>query len=268
LHIAGVTLPVHIPPNFGVKLGSIAQIGISTGTWGVQGNVARALGAGLQIRLLEPAGSAETGASIYVSPVDTIVGPQGGIDTGHTNGGTAYGTKITANVGSLVGFRSDPTDQVTVFGTGTSGQTVTRQLANVHLGTGLNLGAITDTGFGTNTTAGAFTHTTSQIATLNLLGGAIRAKAITADADASSSGVVHGSSQLVGLVIAGKPINLNAGPNTAIHVLNLGTITINQQIRTAHGIIVRALDIVLGTRRSGLPIGAEIQVAVASASAT
>jgi hypothetical protein len=268
LHIAGVNLPANIPPNFGVKLGNIAQIGLNTGTWAVQGNVARALGAGIQVRLLEPAGSAETGASIYVSPVDTIVGPQGGIDTGHTNAGQAYGSKITANVGSLVGFRSDPTAPVTVGVRGTSGQTVTRTLATVKLGTGLNLGVVTDTGFGTNTLDGAFTHTNSQVGTVNLLSGAIRAKAITADADASSSGVVHGSSQLVGLVIGGKPITLNAAPNTVINVLNLGTITLNQQIRTAHGIIVRALDIVLGTKRNGLPIGAEIQVAVATASAT
>jgi hypothetical protein len=268
LHIAGINLPVNIPPNFGVKLGSIAQIGISTGTWGVQGNVARALGAGLQVRLLEPAGSAETGASIYVSPVDTIVGPQGGIDTGHTNAGDAYSTKITANVGSLVGFRSDPTDEVKVFVRGTDGHTVTRSLASVRLGTGLNLGAVTNTGFGTNDTSGAVTHMTSQTAALNLFSGLIKAKAITADAYADSHGVVHGSSQLVGLTIAGKPINLNAGPNTTIDVLHLGQIVINQQIRTAHGIIVRALDIVLGTKRNGLPVGAEIQVAVAAASAT
>lgn len=268
LHIVGVSLPVHIPPNFGVKLGSIAQIGISTGTWVVQGNVARALGAGLQVRLLEPAGSAETGASIYVTPVDTIVGPQGGIDTGHTNAGDAYGTKITANVGSLVGFRSDPTDEVKVFVRGTDGHTVTRNAAAVRLGTGLNVGAVQCTGFGTNTVNGAFTRMTAQIASVNLFSGLIRAKAVTAEADASSTGVVHGSSQLVGLVIAGKAINLNAGPNTTIDVLHLGQVIINQQIHTAHGIIVRALDVVLGTKRNGLPVGAEIQVAVAAASAT
>jgi hypothetical protein len=70
------------------------------------------------------------------------------------------------------------------------------------------------------------------------------------------------------VVIAGTVINLNAAPNTTINVLNLGQITINQQIRTAHGIIVRGLDIVIGTARNGLPVGAEIQLAVAAASAT
>jgi hypothetical protein len=268
LHIVGVSLPANIPQNFGVKLGSIAQIGINTGAAAAQGNAATAMGAGLQIRLLEPAGSAETGASIYVSPVQTIVGPQGGIDTGHTTAGQAYGTKVTANVGSLIGIKSDPTAPVTVFVSGTSGHTITNSTASVRLGTGLNLGAVKNTGFGSNTTSGAFVHMTSEVATLNLFSGLIKAKAITADATASSNGTVTGNSQLVGLTIGGHPINLNAGPNTTIDVLHLGQVTINQQIRTAHGIIVRALDIVIGTRRNGLPVGAEVQVAVAAASAT
>jgi hypothetical protein len=274
LHIVGVNVPTHIPPNFAVKLGNIAQVGINTGTWNVQNTgdpsttVARAIGAGLQVRLLEPAGSAETGASIYVSPVDTMVGPHGNVDTGHTTLGIAYGSKVTANVGTLVGIRSDPTAPVTVFSPGTSGHTTTNSIAAVHLGSGLQLGAITDTGFGQNTTAGATTVMTSRVANLNLFNGLIKASAITTNATASSNGTVGGQTQFVDLVIAGKPINLNVGPNTTINVLHLGQVTLNQQIRTAHGIIVRAVDIVVGTRRNGLPVGAEVQLAVSAASAT
>ena len=268
LHIAGIHLPVHIPQNFGIKLGNIAQIGINTGAGAVAGGAAQALGAALQVRLLEPAGSQDTGASIYVSPVMAIVGPFGGVDTGHTTLGQAYATKITANVGSLVGVRSDPTAPVTVYAPGTSGNTTTASVASVHLGSGLLVGAVTDTGFGQNTTAGANTIMTSRIANLNLFSGLIKASAITVNATASSNGTVTGSTNLANVVIAGAVINLNAAPNTTINVLNLGQVTINQQIHTAHGIIVRGLDIVIGTARNGLPVGAEIQLAVAAASAT
>ncbi len=268
LHIAGIKLPVNIPPNFGIKLGSLAQIGINTGAGAAHDGAAQALGAALQVRLLEPAGSAETGASIYVSPVMALVGPFGGVDTGHTTLGQAYGTKVTANVGSLVGIRSDPTAPVTVYAPGTSGNTTTASLASVHLGTGLLVGAVTNTGFGQNTTAGALTVMTSRVANLNLFSGLIKASAITVNATANSNGTVTGSTNLANVVIGGTVINLNAAPNTTINVLNLGQITINQQIRTAHGIIVRGLDIVIGTARNGLPVGAEIQLAVAAASAT
>jgi hypothetical protein len=274
LHIAGINVPANIPPNWAVKLGSIAQIGVNTGTWNVQntGNpattVARVIGAGLQVRLLEPAGSAETGASIYASPVDTIVGPNGNVNTGHTNSGLAYGTKIVANVGSLVGFRSDPTAPVAVFVRGTNDNTTSERIAAVRLGTGLSVGAVTDTGFGHNDVNGATTIMTSRVATVNLFSGLIKAQAVTANARAESNGTVAGSSEIVGLTIAGKPINLSAGANTEIDVLHLGQVFINRQIRTAHGITVIGLDVVLGTSRNGLPAGAEVQVAFASASAT
>ncbi|MDT4913671.1 MAG: hypothetical protein QOC66_2799 [Pseudonocardiales bacterium] len=267
LHIAGATVPTNIPPNFWLKVGTIAQVGINTGIWGTKDGSARAVGAGLQVLLLKPAGTAPANASIFVSQVDTIVTPNTFQPTGHANSGAAYGSKVTANVGSLIGVQSDPTAQVKVFTGGTGGHTLTSSVASVRLATGLQLGAVTDTGFGSNTTSGAFTHMTSKVASLNLFNGLIRAQAITADADASSNGIVHGSSQLVGLVIAGKPINLNVAPNTTINVLNLGQVTLNQQIRNANGLTVRALDIVLGTKRNGLPVGAEIQVAVTIAAA-
>lgn len=268
LHIAGVHLPVNIPPNFGVKLGNIAQIGINTGATAVHAGAAQALGAALQVRLLEPAGNEETGASVYVSPVTALVGPFGGVDTGHTTVGQAYATKVSANVGSLVGIRSDPTAPVAVYAPGTSGNTTTNSLATVHLGSGLLVGAVTNTGFGQNTTSGALTVMTSRIADLNLFSGLIKASAITVNATANSNGTVTGSTNLANLVIAGTVIDLNAAPNTTINVLNLGQVTINQQIRTAHGIVVRGLDIVMRKARNGLPVGAEIQIAAATASAT
>ena len=45
---------------------------------------------------------------------------------------------------------------------------------------------------------------------------------------------MSGGAGLVNLRIAGKLIPINAGPNTTINLLNLGLITINQQIVDTH----------------------------------
>jgi hypothetical protein len=77
---------------------------------------------------------------------------------------------------------------------------------------------------------------------------------------------VTGGSGLLNVVIGGSPINLDAAPNTVINLLGLGTVTINKQVRTARGISVIAIDIVVGKAQSGLPVGAEVQLAVSTAS--
>ena len=66
-------------------------------------------------------------------------------------------------------------------------------------------------------------------------------------------------------MIGGKPIALTTAPNTVLN-LGIGKVTINQQIKSAKQITVRALDIVLGKAGYGLPAGAEVRVAVAIAS--
>jgi hypothetical protein len=81
----------------------------------------------------------------------------------------------------------------------------------------------------------------------------------------ASGTAVSGSSRLANLVIAGKAIPLNARPNTVLK-LGIGRVTINQQLKSAKSVTVRALDIVLGRAAYGLPAGAEVQIAVANAS--
>jgi hypothetical protein len=71
----------------------------------------------------------------------------------------------------------------------------------------------------------------------------------------------------VNVRIGGNLIPVNASPNTVINVAGLGTVTINKQVRTTVSSTVVAIDIVLGTAQGGLPVGAEIQLAVSSATA-
>jgi hypothetical protein len=204
------------------------------------------------------------GAAVFGGSA-AVAGTSTKLSTGHLNAGRAYATKVVSNAGTLSGVHSAATAQVIVGSSGTNGVTITKSLASVTIAPGLTVGAVTDTGFGTNTTAAATTITTSNIAGVNLFGGLIKSEAIATSATAKSNGTIIGTCKVLNLVVAGRPISLNVVPNTTINVLGLGTVTINQQIRSPHKITVRALDIVLTTSRNGLPVGAEVQIAVAVA---
>jgi hypothetical protein len=79
--------------------------------------------------------------------------------------------------------------------------------------------------------------------------------------------LVTGTSTLANLTIDGQSIAVNAAPNTQIKVGKLAVVTINQQKKTGQLITVRALDIQILQRNHGLPAGAEIQIASATAQA-
>jgi hypothetical protein len=49
-----------------------------------------------------------------------------------------------------------------------------------------------------------------------------------------------------------------------IDVANLGRVTINHQKKTTNANLIRAIVIKLDTARAGLPVGAEVEVGVAT----
>jgi len=83
----------------------------------------------------------------------------------------------------------------------------------------------------------------------------------------SLPGFTEASTTLVGLKIGGKPVTIGSEPNTVINILGLGKLTINQQITSPTGIIVRALDLEITSSGKKLPVGAHLQVAAAYAAA-
>lgn len=268
IKIAGVHVPVDIPENFTVKIPGVATVTINAVFAAAQGGQGAAVGAGISITLLQKEGSADAGATVYVTPVFDVAALITEPDTGHANLGKAYGTSVTAHVGTLVGVRSDPTAVVDVYHGGTDGKTVTNSIAATNLSPLLHVGAVTDTGFGTNTTAKATTSMTSKVTGLNLFNGLITASAVSVAATASSDGTQHASMSLLNLTIAGKAIPVTVSPNTTIKVAGLGTVVLNQRIPVPGGISVRGIDIVLNTAAYGLPAGAEVQIAAAGAAAS
>lgn len=99
-----------------------------------------------------------------------------------------------------------------------------------------------------------------------MLNGLITAQALKGTANANlTKATATGAMTLVNLQIGGTTIPLNVKPNTVIN-LDIGKVTVNQRIRSGQAeIAIRAIDIVLAKATNGLPVGAEIQVATATA---
>lgn len=269
LKIAGIKLPVNIPPNYHVTIPNIASVYLNFAVTSRAAPSVMALGIGLYVGLLKPFGNNAIGAALAINPTYAAIGPITIPPSGHIVRGKSWGTEVTAHVGTLVNVQSDPTAPASMAAGGTNGVTKTVSVAGVNLTPLLHVGAVTDTAKGTNTNTLWESETTSRIAALNLFNGAIKADAITADAHVRGTAggvVVTGGSDLLNLSIGGNPIALNTAPNTVINLLGLGTITINKQVRTAASISVIAVDIVLDTAQAGLPVGAEVKLAVATAS--
>jgi hypothetical protein len=78
----------------------------------------------------------------------------------------------------------------------------------------------------------------------------------------------HAGSMFVGLTVAGFPdIHDDVAPNTTLDIANLGTLYLYRVIRSPKGIEVRMVEVRVTQANSfGLPIGADIRVAVAKVS--
>jgi len=275
LKIGGKVLPATVPKNFVVTVPNIATVVLNATFAFTAPNAVSRQGDGMDIALLEARGMYTAGAHLEVNPAFASVDASNP-STSPTVGGAAYGTALYAGVGQLTNVHASPTAPIAMPSLGTGGVTREVTIAGADLNPVLQIGAVTDSATGTRTATVLDSRLTSQIAGITLFGGAIRADSITVTAHAHGSLVsgetnpvdpsVDGSAAVANLVIGGKRIPLNVSPNTVLTVANLGTFTINQQVATSFGILVRALDIRLSTARGGLPVGAEIQVGTAIAS--
>lgn len=273
LKIAGVRLPLVIPKNYLVQIPGVATVALNYQQAGAQGQKGMAYGIGAYVSLLKPRGANAVGASVSLSPTYAALGPVTKPPSGVFLGGKAYGTQVTADAGSAAHVRSDPTAPVNLQAAGTNGKTVTSSVAGVHLSPTATVGGVTNTRNGTNTASVYDGRMTSKVAGINLLNGLVKATAVSVEArvrgvPGKGNPTVTGSTGLVNLTIAGKKIPVNTSPNTRLKLLNVGTVTLNEQVRKTRSITVRALVIRLSTAAYGFPAGAEIQVAVASASAS
>jgi hypothetical protein len=267
LVIAGHAVDKQIPPNFSRGIPGIAAVGANSVISDYSGASGMTIGSGLAVQLLKPKGSADKGTTIYVNPTfsaATMVSSQD-----HSVSAKAYGTSVQAQAGNqLVQVNSDPAAPVSTNGAGTGGKAQSSSVAGVHITSLASVGAVTNTVNGSTTKSSAQVTAQSAVNGINLFNGLVSASAIETDVKASSDKAASGSTDLAKLTVAGKSFPANVAPNTTLNVAGLGKVIINQQIKNGGTLTVRGLDITLTKKKFGLPAGAEVQVAVASASAS
>ena len=271
LTVGTVKVPANVPPNTIIRIPNVATVALNYQlAFTADGNKGYVIGIGAYVDLLKARGENAVGAQLAISPTTSQLGPVVTPPSGHFLYANAYGTKVEAHVGTLVGVHSDETAPITMPAAGTDpqGSVQTANIAGVNLSPVARVGAITDSVQGTNNANRYSGRAGSRVGAINLFNGAIKADAVGSFAQVSGPAsatvpTVIGGSTLVNLIIGGKPINIDTSPNTVIKVGNLLQVTINQQIRPNNrAMIVRALDIKVLVAQGGFPAGAEIQVAV------
>jgi hypothetical protein len=188
--------------------------------------------------------------------------------------GQAYATFANDSIGDDLKNRIGKAALVTMGCQGTHGKTLTNNINTFSVDSVLSIGTAVSTAFGGPETGGAVAKTTSTIENLGLLSNLITATTITAVAQETLlDGVVTPStagSGFAGLTVAGVTIPITTPPNTTVPLLGLGKVVINEQIvpTSDGGVAVNGLHIFVTTANLlGLPVGSEIIIAHANASA-
>jgi hypothetical protein len=281
LTIAGKSYPATVGKNTTISVPGIVSITLNYQNVNSNADGIATQGAGAVITLLKAFKGAALDSTIVLNPSFGYVAKAknpGGL----TLGGGAYGSYVFAHVGDVdnpnaITVESTRTAYETMPPTGTNGAVLENHTARVLLRGVLSATAIASTAEGVSSPALNYSKLATRTANVNvfpsLLGALIHVDAIGSNAEARLvNGVasLSADSQFVNLTIGGNNIPVDVGPNTTIHIANLGYITLNEQKQVAvdgffHGIQVIALHIVLDTAKAGLPIGAEIQVGVSQA---
>ena len=192
-----------------------------------------------------------------------------------TSGGFAESLGVTANAGTLLNEASSAGSSTTVPACiGTGGTTLTSAVANIAAPGLLSLNAGTTSAFSDPVGKVMVANTTSAVERVSLLGGLVTADAIVAAAQESRVGSISTSSSsgstFGDLSVAGVPVASNVAANTTISLPGLGYLVLNERPAAVAGHVqVNGLHIVVTLENSlGLPIGAEILLAHADATAS
>jgi hypothetical protein len=203
------------------------------------------------------AAAAAAFASLALSPLP------GQAATSYTYFGEAGGTQIRA-LGTLI--RSDLTAQSRIIGTKIPAS-VTNTTASLNVPALARVGAISTEVASSRAGAVDSIKSSSEIANVSLLSGAIRAQALTTSATATHEGDVlngTGDTQVVGLKVGSIKVPINVAPNTTIKVGNLASVVINEQRTTRVGDKIiqegSALKVTLLRTRGKAPLGTTITV--------
>lgn len=271
IKVLGLDLPLNIPKNFAANIPGVAAVSANVVLNNGDASYAATQGWALGIQLLSARNGFQAGTVILLNPFFHTTQAQDPQPAGKRVAGEAYSTRIQANVGDAVEVVSDPTAHIATPLFSSGGATLTNSTATVDLPGIATVKALTSTSTSRTSATGGPVEVvnTNQTAGLNLLGGLITADAIKVTAQGKVEGGVYTGGvklDLVKLVIAGRTIPINVSPNTAIDVAGLGKVELNKQELFPQGGMnkITALKITLDTKKAGLPVGAVIELGVAS----
>ncbi len=182
--------------------------------------------------------------------------------------GQAYGTKATL----AHAVTSGPSALIRMSCLGTNGALRTNSIAEVQVPPLFSVGEVVDTAQGTVNSTSAVGEMTSTVQAVDVVTGLVTASLVKADAHASNIGGTltfsDTGSMFVELHVTGFPnIGDDPPPNTRLHIVGLGTLWLHRVIQTSNSIEVRMIEVIVTEANSfGIPIGTDIQVAVAEAS--
>jgi hypothetical protein len=246
-------------PNTSITLPGIGNVVLNRQT--VQGNASSAsLGIDLiHVYVTVANDLVPTGTQIIVAHAKS--GLKSGV--GGVLGGFAYGTHIAAN-GIVTSGR---TANVSL---GCMGGSASNSAIAVDLPGAGTVGSVQDRVDGSVTTTTASGEASSSVAAVNLLKGMITASAVSSGAQASTDGATFSfsdeGSSFAGLVVDGHAYPTTVSANTKVDLAGVGTLWLHRVLRSANSINVRMIELIVTTDNSlGLPVGADVQVAVAQA---
>lgn len=272
LVINGKKIPINVAPNTTIEIPGLAKVVINqTAGENLSDAGAKVKSAGLEVTLLRDFGDYQKNTVIVLSPTSASIAPDRPTD-GPPLTGIGFALQATVSVGEEIKVYTGPFARLQLAGGGTAGNEIEKSTVKLNVPNIAKANVLGSTVKGSRDPDKSSGEVTAHAAKINLLNGAITADVVKSTATVSRTSTAHqstvgGSTTLVGLKIGGKPITIDPAPNTSIDILGLGTLTINQQITSPTGIIVRALDLLITTKGKKLPIGAHLQVATAYAAA-
>ncbi|MHB8660300.1 MAG: choice-of-anchor P family protein [Solirubrobacteraceae bacterium] len=263
LVVNGMPISATPPPNTTIALPGVGKVVLNEQIKSIGVNGAYLIVNMIHVYVTSAQPKIAAGTQIVVAHAYSALTP----NVAGTLDGFAYGSY--AHTGSLVtaGYSA----AVYMPCQGTNGRLITNSVASVSISKVGTTGTVTDTALGTDNATTDSGETTSTVQNVNLLSGLVKASTVKADAHAAKTAgaisLTDIGSTFVNLVINGKSYSSNVPPNTKVSVGNI-TIYLHRVLRTANSIEVRMIDIfVTGSNGFGLPIGTEIRVADAEASA-
>jgi hypothetical protein len=265
LSIGGKSYPITVSPNTTITIPGLATVTINKQLFPHSASSAQSTVAALQITLLKDVAGGKLGSTITLAP-STINMMSGLPSNAIAVGGFAYGSAaFVSALDAKVAVPATALLQIPTIGTG--GKLYTNSTAAVNVPGILKVGAIQSQISGLSAVGSSDAFASSEIANASVLNGLITADAIKVTSHVSKNGDTHSESQaltFVNLKIAGKVIPINVKPNTKINILNVAEVIVNQQIsQSGYSMIVGVRIIVVG-KNLGLPVGADIQLGVAS----